>query len=119
MTRNFDRIREILFQVEKAPSGEPLQFLSFERELDDAELGEHLEIMIEAGLIDGEVCSLRPLSFIIRRLTWLGHDFVNNARNDTIWKKVMAEAKSKGTSVTMTVLNGLLTKAAQKYAGLE
>lgn len=51
MTRDFDLIREILFQVEKAPSGEPLQFLSFEQEVDDAVVGEHLEIMIEAGLL--------------------------------------------------------------------
>ena len=51
MTRDFDLIREILFQVEKAPSGEPLQFLSFEHEVADAVVGEHLEIMIEAGLL--------------------------------------------------------------------
>jgi hypothetical protein len=118
MTRDFDFIREILFKVEKAASGEPLMTLSFNREIDAAVLGEHLEIMIEAGLIDAEVLSLQPVTFVIRRLTWAGHDFVNNARNDTVWKRVMADAKAKGSSVSMTVLNGLLTKAAQKYAGL-
>ncbi len=88
-------------------------------DVDEAEIGEHLELMIEAGLIAGQVVSLRPLAFQIERLTWAGHDFVNNARNDTIWKKVMAEAKSKGQSITLTIINGLLTKAAEKYAGLE
>ena len=33
MTRDFDLIREILFQVEKSPSGEPLQFLSFKHKI--------------------------------------------------------------------------------------
>jgi Hypothetical protein (DUF2513) len=119
MTRDFDLIRKICFQLEKAPSGEPIEFLTFNPEIDEAEVGEHLEIMIEAGLVDGEVSNLRPLCFLIRRLTWSGHDFVNNARNETLWKRVIADAKAKGMSVTMTVLNGLLTKAAEKYAGLE
>ncbi len=118
MTRDFNLIREILFKVEQAPSGEVLQVMSFDHEIDEAAFGEHLEIMIEAGLLEGEVHSLRPLMFVIRRLTWAGHDFLSNARNDTVWKRVMAEAEAKGTSVTMSVLNGLLTKAAQKYAGL-
>jgi hypothetical protein len=48
-----------------------------------------------------------------------GHQFLANARNDTIWKKVLAQAKEKGQSVGITVLNGLLEQAAKKYAGLE
>lgn len=119
MTRNFDLVRQILFQIERAQSGEPVQQLSVEGDVVETELGEHLEIMIESGLLDGEVVSLTPLIFHIRRLTWAGHDFLNNARNDTVWKRVLDEANAKGMSVTMTVLNGLLTKAAQKYAGLE
>jgi hypothetical protein len=76
-------------------------------------------LVSEDGLVDGEVLSLRPLSFVVQRLTWSGHDFLENARNDTVWKKVFAEAKVRGTSVSLTVLNGLLTKVAQKYDGLE
>jgi len=57
--------------------------------------------------------------FLVRKITWKGHDFLANAKNDTVWKKVMNEAKEKGSSVSLVVLNGLLTKAAQKYAGLE
>ena len=48
-----------------------------------------------------------------------GHQFLANARNDTIWKKVLNQAKEKGQSVGITVLNGLLEQAAKKYAGLE
>jgi hypothetical protein len=51
-------------------------------------------------------------------ITWHGHDFVEHTRNDTIWKKVQAEARAKGTSVTLHVLNALLAKAAEKYADL-
>lgn len=48
-----------------------------------------------------------------------GHEFVRNARNDTLWKKVTSEAQEKGGSVTMTLLNRLLEKAAEKWFGLE
>jgi hypothetical protein len=118
MKRDFNLIREILFQVEKATSSEPMQTVAVEEGVDEAVIGEHLEIMIKAGLIEGEVISRTPLCFVITNLTWAGHDFLENALNDNIWRKVMAEAKAKGTSVTMTVLNGLLSKAAEKYAGL-
>jgi hypothetical protein len=108
-----------MLQVEKAPSGEPLMFLQVEGEIPPAVIAEHLEIMIKHNLIEGEVYSLNPCAFAIRHLTWQGHDFLEHARNDTIWKKVMAEAKAKGVSMTIVILNGLLSKAAEKYAGLE
>ncbi len=47
-----------------------------------------------------------------------GHEFLANARNNTVWKKVMAEAKQKGQSIGVTALNGLLGQAAKKYTEL-
>ena len=119
MVRDFNLIRNILLQAETALSGEPLMTLSVDDGVEDAVLAEHLAMMLDAGLIEGEVNSYKPAGFLIQRLTWSGHDFLENSRNDTVWKKVLAEARAKGTSVSFTVLNGLLTKAAQKYAGLE
>lgn len=119
MTRDFDLIRNILLQVEESPAGKLVTSLEIDEQIEDAVIGEHLKIMIQENLIDGEVVSLNPVNFSICHLTWKGHDFLENARNDTIWKKVMAEAKAKGVSMTVVVLNGLLSKAAEKYAGLE
>lgn len=118
MKRDFDVIRDILFQAEAAPSGVELQTLTGPRGIDEAVLGEHLQIMIEHGLIAGHVVSLKPLSFIIERLTWTGHDFINNARNDKLWKKAIAEIKAKGWAMTIPVLEGVLAAAAKKMAGL-
>jgi hypothetical protein len=118
MKRDFDLIRSILLQVEEADSGNPVQILHFDEDVKDPVLAEHIELAIDAGLIDGQVISDDPVGFAITRLTWQGHDFLEHARNDTIWKKVQAEARAKGTSVTLHVLNALLAKAAEKYAGL-
>lgn len=121
MERDFNLIRRILLSVETKPVGELLQDLLYD-DTDQYIVAEHVRIMIEEGLIDGKVTDYingMPPGYLIRRLTWKGHDFLANAKNDTIWKKVMSEAKEKGTSMTTVVINGLLTKAVQKYAGLE
>ena len=120
MERNFNLVRQILLQVEATPPGTTIQNLTCEG-FDEATIIEHVDIMIEAGLIDGIIPNtlVGSSGFLVRKITWKGHDFLANAKNDTVWKKVMTEAKEKGSSVSLVVLNGLLTKAAQKYAGLE
>jgi DNA-binding HxlR family transcriptional regulator len=118
MVRNFDLIRSILLQTEQAPSGQPLMQLQADEEIKEEVLAEHLELMIEEGLIEAEVISGAPLSFMIQRLTWKGHDFLENARNHTIWNRVIGEIKSRGLSMTISVVEGLLAKAAQNAAGL-
>lgn len=116
MTRDFELIRQIILQIEQAPAGEPIGHLLVDA--DPMVFMEHLCLLLDAGLLDGEVVSMNPAIFNINRLTWAGHDFIEHARNNTIFKRVLAEAKEKGLSVTLTVLNGLLSKAAEKYAGL-
>lgn len=119
MKRNWELIRQILFEVESLPAGESAQILQIE-EIDQATITEHIRLLVDKGLLIGKLFdTYSGSSYSITGVSWEGYDFLENARNDTIWKKVMAESKSKGTSMTMVVLNGLLTKAAQKYAGLD
>lgn len=124
MQRDFNLIRKILLTVESTPAGEMLQSneLAYDG-YNSATIAEHVEILIEAGLIHSEDWAPDDETggtiFLINRLTWQGHDFLANAKNDTIWKKAMAEAQEKGTSMSMVILNGVLTKLAQKYAGLD
>jgi hypothetical protein len=119
MKRNWNLVRQILLEAESFPPGVYIQTFTCEG-FDEATIIEHIEIMIESKLLDGEICKTMAGSsgFIVRKITWEGHNFLENARNDTLWKKIMAEAKEKGTSTSFVVINGLLTKAAQKYAGL-
>jgi hypothetical protein len=118
MVRDFDLIRSILLQAEQAPSGQPLMQIQVDDAFGEEAIAEHLELMIEEGLIDGEVLSGAPLAFGIHRLTWKGHDFLENARNHTVWNRVTGEIKSRGLSMTIAVIQGLLAKAAQNAAGL-
>lgn len=83
----------------------------------------HIHIMQQDGLVEAlpltSQASTIPHGFSEVQLTAKGHTFLSNARNDTVWKKVIAEAEAKGSSTSFVVINALLSKAAQKYAGLD
>ena len=120
--RNFDLIREILFVIENSPPNQPV--VSNQLNIDGYDFGViflHVEMLKGAGFIEAD--TQRTLSgggaILIKQITWKGYEFLDNARNDNIWKKVKAEAEKKGSSVSMAVLNGLLLAAAKKYVGLD
>ena len=71
----------------------------------------HAAILVDAGLVEGAVAcgsSGKPIASEIIRLTWAGHEFLDNARNDTIWNKAMATVKAKSLSVSFEILTALL-----------
>lgn len=83
-------------------------------------IAEHIKLLIDENLIEGQLMPhLQGMEYFIDRLTMDGHEFVSNARNDTIWKKVKSQAAEKGDSVSMFVFNQLLTAAAKKHFQLE
>lgn len=122
MKRDLNLIRAILLAVEACetsvmPLTPAIEGYSKEQ------IVYHIHLMTEENLLDAiplkTMASVLPIEFGEIRLTSRGHDFLDNARNDTVWKKVLAEAESKGMSTTVFVINALLSKAAQKYAGLD
>ena len=118
MKRDFDLFRSLLLCVEQFTPGKPIQGLT-PKNLETEVISEHVKLLIDEHFLEGEASrSSNKVHYVVHGLTWKGHDFLNNARNDTVWKKVMADAENKGMSLSMSVLNGLLTKAAQKYIGL-
>ena len=52
------------------------------------------------------------------RLTWAGHEFLDAASNDTVWKKAGEKIKQFGVQVTVSVLEELLKKLLKDSLGL-
>ena len=46
-----------------------------------------------------------------------GHEFLANAKNDSVWKKVMTQVGDKATTISIAVLNALLQKAMKELFG--
>jgi hypothetical protein len=121
MKRDPNLIRNILIDIENSPAGKKIKGFQYEGR-DQIEILEHVQLLLDENFIEGQVIldsSGEPFHCIVSRMTWTGHEFLAKAKNDTIWKKVLAQAEEKGMSTSWTIINGLLEAAAKKYAGLE
>src|SRR4029077_2807398 len=56
-----------------------------------AEVDYNLNLLIEAGLIDGNK-TVDP-GALVRKLSWEGHDFLNDTSDPDIWSKTKERAK--------------------------
>ena len=77
----------------------------------------HCGLMVEAELMTSvSTTHLKSerVEFLIGRLTWKGHDFLDAARNSTTWSKLTAKLKEKAIAVTFDSLMVLLRKAGEE-----
>lgn len=108
MKRDMELVRKLLFLVESDGKVEQL----CEEYGHDVVAG-HVAILLDAKLIVGALfydCdpSRRNPDFDIVRLTWAGHEFLDNARNDTVWNKVTETIKNAATTASFEVLVEML-----------
>lgn len=78
----------------------------------------HAELLEEAGLIKGEVVrAIRQgtIGVRIERLTCAGHEFLDAARNETVWQRFKQVVRERGVAVPFEVLPRLLMDLAQKH----
>lgn len=82
MKRDMELVRKLLFLAEEDGKDDEL----CEEYGQDVVAG-HVAILLDAKLIVAEVVCNEvgiPVASEILRLTWAGHEFLDNARNDTI-----------------------------------
>ncbi|MBI5386976.1 MAG: DUF2513 domain-containing protein [Verrucomicrobia bacterium] len=83
---------------------------------------EHSVLLIEAGLVHGLVEDGNnglPATAIVLRLAWPGHDFLAQARNETIWKKATEKLKKAAVEVPLSLLGELLKSMLKEELGLK
>lgn len=114
-----DLIRQILIDAESRnfENGEPHEL--FKASTPDEAY--QIALMKDNGLVEGDVTTtnLIPSEATIYRLTWAGHDFLDAARNDTIWKKAKDTFLKPGVSWTFSLLvEWLKQEAHNKVFGI-
>lgn len=110
MRRDMDLVKEILLAMEqKTVWGKENMEIP---EYTDEQISYHLMLMHNAGLIEAIDFSSHDFQIAWKphRLTMEGHEFLDNARNETAWEKMKAYLKDKGGSASFDVIKGLLTK---------
>lgn len=108
-------VRLLLVQCESgSSSAEPANY-------SNQEVLYHLVLMKDAGLIDAnfiEGNGILPHDVRNLRLTWAGHDFLDAARDDTIWNMAKDKFLKPGISWTFAILvEWLKAEARKKFFG--
>ncbi len=119
MKRDFDLVRRILREIEDLPAGEVLEELAYS-EYDQATLAAHTELLIEAGLIKGQIVREldgRSVAYVTD-LTWSGYDFLAASGDETIWAKAKASVLKPTASFTFDLLLAWLRTEAKEKLGL-
>lgn len=116
MKRDMDLVRQILIAIEETPDDSvDLNFEEYEEEL----INYHVGLLVEAGLIKGLGTQATDTTYWSpERLTWAGHEFLDAARNETVWNSAKNLVKEKGGSIPFDVLKDLLLKLTAASIGL-
>ncbi len=118
MKRNWDMIRDILTKLEEFSNEEGRFNLSRFSQDKHVEISYHMELLIEAGLVNGQMSEEfgpGPEDFFVNRLTWQGHEFLDAIRNDTVWQKTKKTFLSQGISMTFDLVKSFASDVAASY----
>ncbi|WP_372165323.1 DUF2513 domain-containing protein [Xanthomonas euvesicatoria] len=125
MKRDDDLIRTLLLNIEARHHGESLWGTDVSPiGANEATVGEHLRLLIDAGFIRGlshsgiDTLHLVPGNFQIDGLKWEGHEFLNTIRSDEVWNKTKNKIKSIGGSVSTTIMAQVAAAISKSMLGL-
>lgn len=119
-----DLVRDLLLQIEKFDQG---YGGDIETEAGDHEpqvVAEHLRLLLEARLIEGDAVPDDEYAFdhiLPTRLTWSWHDFLETVRDPEIWKKTKEGALSaRGFTLDLLqdLAKGFIKKQIEERTGI-
>ena len=115
MRRDFDLARTILLAIEanEDATGHGWITLGKINGYSQEQVSYHVRLLNQAGLIEAINLSdnlgfrWEPIG-----LTWQGHEFLDSARDETLWKEAKRQLKNMG-SISLQVLLQILLKLAE------
>ena len=121
MVRNWDTVRAILLKLEAAEAAHTTLMLDQVEGIDPQEVGYHMMLLNEAGLIEAKVLKSSSgdgaiATALARRLTWQGHEFLDKIRDPSMWGKIKAKVQEKGTGSHLRRDQGRGRRADQRRA---
>lgn len=105
MRLNNELIRKILLKTEEGTSGYIVEF-EIENFSND-EVAYHVAKLKEGGYLDAALSKVDAGRYdlaYVKELTFKGHQFLDNIRDDSVWNKVKTKAKEVGGKVSISIL---------------
>jgi hypothetical protein len=118
MKRDMDLIRAILLEIEKLPDDLESHNIEMENATPE-EVTYHVRLLAQAGLIEAEDFStFAGTRWQPRGLTWNGHEFLDAARSDTVWRKAKEIVIAGTGTLTLEALKIALPHAIRSLITL-
>jgi hypothetical protein len=120
MKRDMDLIRAILLNIESSKEEDLIGRRFTVDEYEDVLVARHVQLLIEAGLVEGSLISPQQAGVVAayaRRLTWDGHEFLDAARHDKIWNRAKKFIASQGGAVPFEVTKAILIQLIKESLG--
>ena len=118
MKRDLELVREILLAIEASGSTQGTIDLSLP-DRDPELVSYQVKLLSQAGLVDAtDLSTMDGFEWVPRSLTWSGHEFLDAARNETVWNKAMSTLKDKATSVPFEIVKAVVIKACKDFIGV-
>lgn len=119
MKRDMDLVRRILLWIEQQD-----EYIDDVPKFDDVEpevVMYHCMLLAEAHLVEAMDASnnVEPWYYIPTRLTWSGHEFVDAARADTVWKSAKERLLAIGGTVSLEVMMQILKQLVKVKLGID
>lgn len=123
MRRNPELFRKLMLAIEQTsqPLTDETQIDGYSRD----EVAYHMHRIIEAGFAEGRAIedhsggnTTVPNRVVIFRMTNAGHDFIDNIRDDTVWRDVRKRLTAVGGSAAVEVIKQLGAAALKAHLGL-
>jgi Hypothetical protein (DUF2513) len=118
MKRDMELIRALLLAIEALDSQIAFKAtLKLKVDSTRKDMIDHLKLMIKAGFLDAKPIETQAgtSDIVIKGITNEGHNFLEDARNESIWKETMGLVQEKGGSVAIAVLTQLLSSVAKQH----
>ncbi|EMN7207540.1 DUF2513 domain-containing protein [Vibrio parahaemolyticus] len=114
MKRDMELIRKLLLTMEENPR--QLEVEGYDKN----QVKYHGLLLIEAGFLDGNVSdtlantSVVPSFVSVNRLTWDGHEFLDNIRKEEVWNTIKTQFKDASISTVFSIGKQLTENYAKK-----
>ncbi len=111
MKRDLDLVRQLLLQIEGLPAAPPVQYRM--SEIEDPVLLAHLEMLIEAALVNGKIVrshGTRGDVISVSGLTWQGHEWIEMMRSQSLWNEVKSAVLDGGGVLTFELTKAVASK---------
>jgi len=117
MKRDYDLVRRLLLKLESElgyEEGISSRQIQIDKSTVD-QINYHIDLLHDAGMIEGiKSVDAFGTQWLVERLTWNAHEFIDSTRNDTIWKRVKDKVIEKGGSVPFNVLQQFIGAVLQE-----